>query len=372
MENYSPISGGAIAVIIKETATELISRGHQVSVLTRPCGDELYDVGRIIPISAPDRGSLSLPQRLVCKLQRTISNWDYPYYGPYIGSVLKQLRSIKPNPERIIIFNDLFSPKLIHKSLKEPQILVWLQNEQKTNQPELAQTLQATHKFLTCSQYIKDWASNNLSIQPEQIVVAPSGVNGSEFFPAAERPSMPGQIRCLCVGRIDPNKGQDLAVDAVRQLQSEGIDVSLTIAGDVWFYKTVGDPREQYKQQLVEQTKTIKNAQLLGHVPHHELPAIYRQHDVVFVLSRSNEPFGLVALEAMASGCAVISSNRGGLPEACGDAAMLVNPDDPQAIVSSLRKLCTDPATMQLYRSASISHAAQSTWLRAASCVEHC
>jgi UDP-glucose:(glucosyl)LPS alpha-1,2-glucosyltransferase len=65
---------------------------------------------------------------------------------------------------------------------------------------------------------------------------------------------------------------------------------------------------------------------------------------IVVVPSRWNEPFGLVALEAIACGAPLIVSPRGGLPEVAGDAAVYVDPDDPAAIAAAIVALAADPA----------------------------
>jgi glycosyltransferase involved in cell wall biosynthesis len=88
------------------------------------------------------------------------------------------------------------------------------------------------------------------------------------------------------------------------------------------------------------------------------------------VLSRSNEPFGLVVLEAMASGCAVIASNRGGLPEACSEAGILTDPDHLDEIVRSLRCLATDPDFLVDQKKKSVARAAQADWSNTTSLLE--
>jgi glycosyltransferase involved in cell wall biosynthesis len=92
------------------------------------------------------------------------------------------------------------------------------------------------------------------------------------------------------------------------------------------------------------------------------VPAVVRDHDVAFVLSRANEPFGLVALETMASGCAVISSDRGGLPEACGGAALLVDPDDFEGVVRHLRTLVSDATALRAQKQRAVERASKSSW----------
>ena len=65
---------------------------------------------------------------------------------------------------------------------------------------------------------------------------------------------------------------------------------------------------------------------------------------IVVVPSRWQEPFGLVALEALANGAALICANRGGLPEVAGDAAVYVDADDPAALAAAICALADDPA----------------------------
>jgi UDP-glucose:(glucosyl)LPS alpha-1,2-glucosyltransferase len=61
------------------------------------------------------------------------------------------------------------------------------------------------------------------------------------------------------------------------------------------------------------------------------------------VPSRWQEPFGLVALEALASGAALICADRGGLREVAGDAAIYVDPEVPAALAAAIRALADDP-----------------------------
>ena len=65
---------------------------------------------------------------------------------------------------------------------------------------------------------------------------------------------------------------------------------------------------------------------------------------IVVVPSRWPEPFGLTALEAMASGAALVSSGRGGLAELTAGAALRVDPDRPDALADALRRLANDPS----------------------------
>jgi glycosyltransferase involved in cell wall biosynthesis len=81
-----------------------------------------------------------------------------------------------------------------------------------------------------------------------------------------------------------------------------------------------------------------------GWQPHAEVLAAMARAAIVVVPSRWPEPFGLTALEAMASGAALLCAPRGGLPEVTGDAAVPIDPDDPPAIATAITALADNAA----------------------------
>lgn len=85
---------------------------------------------------------------------------------------------------------------------------------------------------------------------------------------------------------------------------------------------------------------------LLGYRDHPEVLAAMAGAAIVVMPSRWPEPFGLTALEAMASGAALLCSARGGLPEVGGDAAIYIDPDDPAGMADVIVALANDPARL--------------------------
>ena len=69
----------------------------------------------------------------------------------------------------------------------------------------------------------------------------------------------------------------------------------------------------------------------------------------------------MAAIEAMACGAAVIAANRGGLPEACGHAARLIDPEDPDEFGSAVREMCDD-TTRRHWQDMGRDHAKRMTW----------
>lgn len=361
IEYYSPVSGGAISTIIMQSAQALIARGHQVSVLTITGEGQSYDIGRVVSIDAKQRDDLSFLQRRLSSLRGKRAGYDWPYYEYYRASSMKALQALTPAPDAVFVFNDLVTPQYIRRVLPRTRILSWLQNECRTRQNDLSATLAATEKFLTCSRYIQDWTSRTHNIALDKFEVVLSGVDLEAFHPRAAFMEAPETVRVLCIGRIDPNKGPDIAADAVTQLRAEKLPVSLTVAGGLWFYGHGNEMEDPFFRTLKSKMESAQ-ADYRGHVVRQDVPALVREHDVACVLSRSNEPFGLVTLEAMASGCAVVASNRGGLPEACGDSATLLDPDDFAGVVEALRRLVVDPAFLRSQKEKAVQHAAGASW----------
>ena len=361
IEYYSPVSGGAISTIIMQTAREMLSRGHQVTVLTPTNADPIYSVGDVVPLGAKQRDQLSLPQRALSRVRNKTVTWDYAYYEYYLASFQKALKQLVPAPEVVICFNDLVSPKYIKQVLPNAKILVDLQNEQGTRQTDLAETIATVDTFVACSQHIRRWTQAKYGVPDDKMAVINNGIDLDAFHPAGDFLEPHSCLRVLFIGRIDRNKGPDIAADAVAVLQREGLPVHLTVAGGLWFYGHGNEMTDPFFCELKGKMDAI-GADYKGHVTRPDVPALVRSQDVACVLSRTHDPNPLVCLESMASGCAVIGADRGGIPDAFGDAGMLVDPDDFEAVVGHLRRMASDPAALKREKEKSVARAARASW----------
>jgi glycosyltransferase involved in cell wall biosynthesis len=127
-----------------------------------------------------------------------------------------------------------------------------------------------------------------------------------EQFPEKEHPgTLSTPVRLLYAGQLHPYKGVHTLLEAASTLKrAHRVSLQVTIAGD--------GPLE-YREQLQRQALTEGLAvDFLGRIPHAELPALYRAHDIFVFTSTWREPFGLTHLEAMASGTPVVSTSEGG------------------------------------------------------------
>ena len=139
----------------------------------------------------------------------------------------------------------------------------------------------------------------------------------------------------LYTGNIKPHKNVERVIEAFARLRARGFDnLKLLIIGDE-ISKSQNLRRAVHRHQLHHQVR------FLGFVPDATLAVLYRLADV-FVFPSLYEGFGLPPLEAMASGTPVVTSNVSSLPEVVGDAALLVDPKDADAIAGAIQRILTD------------------------------
>ena len=148
---------------------------------------------------------------------------------------------------------------------------------------------------------------------PDRVVIVPQGVDASLFSPgdrAAARRSLRLDAHpvLLFVGRIQPLKGVDLAIEALAQLHTPRATL-LVVGGPSG---PQGEAELARAHSLVEELGVEGRVRFVPPQPHEELATYYRAADVCVVPSRS-ESFGLVALEAAACGTPVVAANVGGL-----------------------------------------------------------
>ncbi|RIK10474.1 MAG: D-inositol-3-phosphate glycosyltransferase [Acidobacteria bacterium] len=202
-------------------------------------------------------------------------------------------------------------------------------------------------------------------------VIAP-GVDTAIFTPQARGAAdsrlgvrnRDGDFTLVIAGRIQPLKGIDIGISALAELQKDP-----HLAGRVKL-AVVGGPSGPNGEAELESLRqlTIRSglAELVDFkepVPQRDLAHHYRSADLVVVPSRS-ESFGLVALEAQASGTPVIASSAGGLPEVirAGHTGTIVESLAPQAFAQAIGELLLDDEKRAEFGRNAARHAAEFTW----------
>lgn len=163
----------------------------------------------------------------------------------------------------------------------------------------------------------------------------------------------PGFI--LAVGSVEPRKNYPRLLDAYRRMRGRGVPPPLVIAGrSGWAY---GDTLAKIKAE--------RGVHYLGHVDEPTLAALYRSASILAFPSLY-EGFGLPLLEAMSHGVPAVIGSGGSLPELAGDAAILVDAEDPDAIAMGLDRLVDDEDLRRKLGAEGIRRAKGYTWAGAA------
>jgi D-inositol-3-phosphate glycosyltransferase len=208
--------------------------------------------------------------------------------------------------------------------------------------------------------------------EPGRIHIVPPGVDHA-FFGPGHRPQarralglpLDGRL-LLFVGRIQPLKCADVAIETLAELRDSG--------GEPYRLVVVGGPSGPHGEKSLQGLHDVADARgVREHVhfidpqPHELLSSYYRAADVCIVPSRS-ESFGLVALEAAACGTPVVASAVGGLTTLVdhGHTGYLVDEPDPVAYAAAVRKVFDEPLAAERLSTASVLNARRYTWRAAA------
>jgi glycosyltransferase involved in cell wall biosynthesis len=159
----------------------------------------------------------------------------------------------------------------------------------------------------------------------------------------------------LYAGNVKPHKNLERLIDAFALVRKRGLDHLKLVL--------IGDEISKYTalRRAVHQHQLHNYVRFLGYLPEETLAVMYRLAGV-FVFPSLYEGFGLPPLEAMASGTPVVTSNVSSLPEVAGDAAVLVDPYDPQAIADGIYRVLTDEKLRRALIHKGIARAGQFSW----------
>lgn len=210
-------------------------------------------------------------------------------------------------------------------------------------------------------------------VAPERIHVVPlggpspvaMGVPEEDARSLLARFDVQPQKYVLHVGVLERRKNLAALVRAYALLRERGAppDFKLVLVGQPGPRPDLDD--SQALRQLIDQLGLRDRVVLTGHVALDERNAFYANASVVAVPSLL-EGFGLPVLEAFAAGAPVVAARASSLPEVAGDAALLFDPESPQALADAIVAVLSDPALRERLVAAGRERAGQYTWDRTA------
>ena len=191
----------------------------------------------------------------------------------------------------------------------------------------------------------------------ERVGVVAPGVDA-----VATRAKRDGRPYVLAIGRAEPRKDLPLLVRAFDSVAAEHPDLDLVLAGPPGWGEealeaAVMGAHHRDRIRRVGWVSERKKAELLGGAAVFAYPSLY-------------EGFGIPPLEAMAAGVAVVTTGAGGLPEAVGDAAMIVPVGDQDALAVAIARLSEDRGERERLVAAGRERVAGFSWSRCADGLE--
>jgi UDP-glucose:(glucosyl)LPS alpha-1,2-glucosyltransferase len=265
----------------------------------------------------------------------TVGNINIRYAAAVAGS-LKVLR-----PSQIEVHNRPEIALALATRLPEIPVTVILNNDPQAMRDSISaaqrsEMLRRLALVMTSSDYLRSRVQAGVNGSLRAPVVLPNCLDLTEL-PAP----CPRERLILFAGRVVADKAPDAFVAACAKALPQ-------LPG--WEAQIIGADRFRFDSpdtafvQSIRLAAQAANVQMLGYRDHPEVLDAMARAAIVVVPSRWPEPFGLVALEALASGAALICSPRGGLPEVAGDAAVYADPDSPDEIAAAICDLAGNEA----------------------------
>lgn len=183
-----------------------------------------------------------------------------------------------------------------------------------------------------------------LLVRPHKLVRVHNGIGIQEWArePTASAPKvlekhgLAGAKFVLYVGGSDWHKNVEGMLGGIAHARAQGLPIILAWAA------SLTDAKRASVRDMAVAAGVGDAVRMLGYVPDHDLAVLYR-HALAHLLVSHCEGFGLTIVEAMASGCAVVTTDRGSLAEVAGNAALEVDPNDHTAIGNAIVRLWSTP-----------------------------
>ena len=227
-------------------------------------------------------------------------------------------------------------------------------------------TANRARRVVTVSEFSAREIEALYGIPRERVVVIHNGVT-EEFSPVQDEQGMdalrarwaiPSAGFILFVGGADPRKNHRVFLQAVAQSRSQLGGRAILLVGDA------EHPQGSYLA-TARSLGLEQDVRCTGRLNREDLCRLYSSADV-FVFPSLYEGFGMPVLEAMACGAPTITSSTSSLPEVAGDAALLVNPEDAEALGAAMVKVLSEQALRQQLRDRGFARARLFTWQQAA------
>ncbi len=369
MINHFPLEGSGSGTYTKNLATQLVKLGHEVCVIlpVNTTNIPQYQGVRLHPVfftntdsANPETIEDALPFNFPCFTTHPVSTVAFAdllarqmdaYLAAFKRAVDEEMRDFQPD---VVHGQHVWALSALAAECDVPLVLTahgtdLMGYEKWPAMRHFAETaMEAARKVICISADNEKLVRDAFPQYAGKIVRMRNGYNPDIFYPQqldraevlrAHGLDYQGENIILFAGKMTRFKGIDILMDAAATYEGACPDAITVLAGD-------GEERGNLEAQA--HVLGLSRVHFIGNVAQDELARLYNIADIDLVPSR-REPFGLVAVEAMACGTPVVATNQGGLPDFVNDAVgALVNPEDPadlaRGVIDTLRRALAAPA----------------------------
>lgn len=367
MINHFPLEGSGSGTYTKNLATQLVKLGHEVCVILPENTTDIpqYEGVRLHPVyftntesDAPEQIEGALPFNFPCFTTHPVSVMAFEglsdeqmeaYLAAFQQAIDEEVRDFQPD---VVHGQHVWALPSLAAGCGVPLVLTahgtdLMGYDKWPEMRHFAETaMNACAKVICISADNEKLVRDIFPQHVDKIVRMRNGYNPDIFYPQElSRGEVlgryglgyAGEDLILFAGKMTRFKGIDILMEAAATYEDERPNAITVLAGD-------GEERANLMAQAED--LGLKRVHFIGNVAQDELARLYNIADIDLVPSR-REPFGLVAVEAMACGTPVVATNQGGLPDFVNhEVGELVNPEDPadlaRGIVETLDRALAD------------------------------
>src|SRR5437868_12518203 len=346
---YDFVHPGGVTEHVRHLSQKLRERGHDVTVLapSSRVGDAhgipgYVRIGRSVPVrSNGSVARIALSFHLVRRVRALLAERDFDvvhYHEPLVPAL----------PITVLRFHHGANVGTFHAMARRNLGYYY-------GRPFLKRYFNRLHGLIAVSAPARDFVARYFE---GDYRIVPNGIDCARFHPnmtPVDSARTPGWLTILFVGRLESRKGFPTLLEAYGALRRERANVRLVVVGD-------GPMRWGYERQA--EAFGIPDVQFCGHVSAELIPRYYASADVFCAPASGGESFGIVLLEAMASGVPVAASDIPGFSQvvAPGEDGLLVPPRDPEAWTAALGTLLDDAPTRRRMGQNGVHKAQQYDW----------
>jgi UDP-glucose:(glucosyl)LPS alpha-1,2-glucosyltransferase len=319
-ESFQPAGAGAVTFSVRDYST--VSRmAPRIRILGSEVSDP-FDAARFVPVApAP---------------------WWHGRRGArYIQGVISVLREL--SPAYIEVHNRPVYVPALRKAFPDTPLVLYLHNDPRTMRgirevAQRARCLEQVSAVVCLSDFIRRCMLEGVEDHPRSanVRVVMNGVDTAALIPDEHK-----RREIVFIGRLSPQKGGLLFAQAALKLKDSLPDWRFVLVGSRDFRKsTMGSDYE--REVILSMQRLGVQGEVTGYLPREEVLGRFKRAAIAVVPSLWDEPFGLVVVEAMTAGCAVVASRRGGIPEIVDDAGVLIESGDVATWSEQLLRIAKD------------------------------